>query len=62
MNKTEAPKVSYYCNDSIQMDHYSDIQIEELENFDHVEKDLAELFEELDDFNMNDYLNSNIDY
>jgi len=37
-------------------------QIEELINFDHVAEDLAEMFEDLNEFNMNEYLNSNIDY
>jgi hypothetical protein len=60
MKKTEASKVSYYCRDTKPMDHYSDI--EELENFDHVETDFTELFEESNNFNMNEYLNSNIDY
>jgi|TARA_B100000900_G_scaffold384042_1_gene372533 hypothetical protein len=37
-------------------------QIEELVNFDYVEKDLADLVEDEQKFNLNDYLNSNIDY
>ena len=37
-------------------------QIEELVNFDHVESDLSDLIEEQNDFNMNEYLNSNYDY
>lgn len=37
-------------------------QIEELITFDHVAEDLADMFEDLNDFNMNEYLNSNIDY
>ena len=37
-------------------------QIEELVNFDYVEKDLADLIEDEQKFNLNDYLNSNIDY
>ena len=44
------------------MDCFDDIQIEEIENFDFVERDLTELIEEENDFNMKDYLNSNIDY
>ncbi len=44
------------------MDCFDDIQVEELENFDFVERDLIEIIEEQDDFNMNDYLNSNYDY
>jgi len=37
-------------------------QIEELVEFDYVEKDLFELIEEQNDFNMNDYINGNYDY
>mgnify|MGYP001269157041 FL=1 len=37
-------------------------QIEELVNFDYVEKDLADLVEDEQKFNLNDYLNSKIDY
>ena len=44
------------------MDCFDDIQIEELQNFDFVERDLIELIEEENDFNMKEYLNSNIDY
>lgn len=45
------------------MDHFlSEQQIEELVNFDHVAEDLEDLIEEDQKFNMNDYLNSNIDY
>ncbi len=44
------------------MDCFDDIQVEELENFDFVERDLIEIIEEQDDFNMKDYLNSNYDY
>jgi hypothetical protein len=44
------------------MDHFDDIQIEELENFDFVEKDLVDLIEEETDFNIKDYLNGNYDY
>tara|TARA_Y100000996_G_scaffold407005_1_gene384081 strand:- start:1245 stop:1385 length:141 start_codon:yes stop_codon:yes gene_type:complete len=46
------------------MDCYlSENQIEELANFDYVEQDLADLIEEdQNKFNMNEYLNSNIDY
>ena len=43
------------------MDHYlNEQQIEELANFDYVSEDLSDLIEEK--FNVNDYLNSNIDY
>ena len=44
------------------MDCFDDLQIEELENFDFIEKDLIDLIEEDNDFNMNDYLNNNYDY
>ena len=45
------------------MNYYLDQQqIEELVNFDYIEEDLADLVEEDKDFNVNDYLNSNIDY
>jgi hypothetical protein len=44
------------------MDYYlSEQQIEELVNFDQHE-DLSDLIEEEQKFNMNEYLNSNIDY
>jgi len=44
------------------MDCYlSEQQIEELVNFDQYE-DLSDLIEEEQEFNMNEYLNSNIDY
>jgi hypothetical protein len=44
------------------MDHFDDVQIEELTNFDYVadEDFINNLTDE--DFNINDYLNSNIDY
>ena len=63
-NKTEASKVSDYCNHLPTMDCYlSENQIEALANFDYVEQDLADLIEEdQNKFNMNEYLNSNIDY
>jgi hypothetical protein len=44
------------------MDWSDDIQVEELENFDFIEEDISELIEEQTNFNMNEYLNSNIDY
>lgn len=44
------------------MDCFDDIQIEEIENFDFVGEDLSDLIEEQNDFNLNDYLKSNIDY
>ena len=45
------------------MDSYlTEQQVEELVNFDHTEKDLADLIENEKKFNINDYLNSNIDY
>ena len=37
-------------------------QVEELVNFDSVEQDLADLIESEENFNLNEYLNSNIDY
>jgi hypothetical protein len=37
-------------------------QIEELVNFDYVEQDLADLIDDEQKFDINDYLNSNIDY
>ena len=44
------------------MDCYlSEQQIEELVNFDQYE-DLSDLIEEEQEFNINEYLNSNIDY
>ena len=45
------------------MDYYlSEQQIEELVNFDYVEQDLADLIDDEQKFDINDYLNSNIDY
>jgi hypothetical protein len=44
------------------MDWFDDIQIEELENFDFTDEDLSDLVEDVKDFNMNEYLKSNIDY
>jgi hypothetical protein len=44
------------------MDWFDDIQVEELENFDFIEEDISELVEEKKNFNLNEYLNSNIDY
>ena len=45
------------------MDYYlTEQQIEELVNFDHVYQDLEDLIEDEQDFNMKEYLNSNIDY
>jgi len=44
------------------MDWFDDNQIEELQNFDFIEEDISELVEEKNDFNLNEYLNSNIDY
>ena len=37
-------------------------QIEELVNFDYLEQDLADLIDDEQKFDINDYLNSNIDY
>jgi hypothetical protein len=44
------------------MDCFDDIQIEEISSFDFAEKDLTDIVEEENDFNMKDYLNSNYDY
>ena len=45
------------------MDYYlTEQQVEELVNFDHVYQDLEDLIEDEQDFNMEEYLNSNIDY
>jgi len=37
-------------------------QVEELVNFDSVEQDLMDLIEDSQKFNMDEYLNSDIDY
>ena len=37
-------------------------QVDELVNFDYVEQDLADLIDDEQKFDINDYLNSNIDY
>ena len=45
------------------MDNYlTEQQVEELINFDSVEKDLMDLIEEEQKFSIEEYLNSNIDY
>ena len=44
------------------MDCYDDIQIEELQNFDFVAEDLADLIDEDNKFNINEYINGNYDY
>jgi len=44
------------------MDWFDDNQVEELQNFDFIEEDISDLIEENNNFNMNEYLNSNIDY
>jgi hypothetical protein len=45
------------------MDNYlTEQQVEELVNFDSVEQDLMDLIEDTQKFNMDEYLNSNIDY
>jgi len=51
---------SVSMNDS--MDCFDDIQIEETHGFDFIEQDLSDLIEEENNFNMNEYLNSNYDY
>lgn len=55
-------KCSSNVSNPLKMDWYDDIQIEELTNFEFIENDLIELIEEQNEFNMNEYLNSNIDY
>lgn len=44
------------------MDCFDDIQIEDFENFDFLEKDLTDIIEEDNDFNIKDYINGNYDY
>lgn len=45
------------------MDSYlTEQQVEELVNFDYIEQDLADLIEDEEKFDINNYLNSNIDY
>ena len=45
------------------MDSYlTEQQVEELVNFDYVAEELEDLIEDEEKFNMNDYLQSNIDY
>ena len=45
------------------MDSYlTEQQVEELVNFDYIEKDLADLIEDEEKFDISNYLNSNIDY
>ena len=44
------------------MDCFDAIQIEETPGFEFIEQDLIELIEEENDFNMKEYLNSNIDH
>jgi len=45
------------------MDNYlTEQQVEELVNFDHMEEDLEDLIQDPEKLNINDYLNSNIDY
>ena len=45
------------------MDNYlTEQQVEELVNFDSVEQDLMDLIEDTQKFNVEEYLNSNIDY
>ena len=45
------------------MDHYlNEQQVEELVNFDYVEQDPADLIDDEQKLDINDYLNSNIDY
>ena len=52
----------YECTDNDRMDHYDDIQIEELSMFDFVE-DCSETFDEhFEKFDFDSYVKSNIDY
>ena len=45
------------------MDNYlKEQQVEELVNFDHMEEDLEDLIQDPEKLDINDYLNSNIDY
>ncbi len=45
------------------MDNYlTEQQVEELVNFDYMEEDLEDLIQDPEKLNINDYLNSNIDY
>lgn len=45
------------------MDNYlTEQQVEELVNFDHMEEDLEDLIQDPEKLDINDYLNSNIDY
>lgn len=45
------------------MDNYlTEQQIEELVNFDYMEEDLEDLIQDPEKLDINDYLNSNIDY
>ena len=59
MDRPKCPS-NVSMNDS--MDCFDDIQIEETPGFDFIEKDLIELIEEDNEFNMNEYLNANYDY
>ena len=60
--ETVACKVSYQCKNEPMDPFLTEQQVEELVNFDSVEQDLADLIESEDKFNINEYLNSNIDY
>ena len=60
--KGGSPKMSEYCNHEPMNPFLTEQQVEELVNFDSVEQDLADLIESEDNFNINEYLNSNIDY
>ena len=44
------------------MNCFDTIQIEEMENFDAIGKELEDLIEEQKEFNIKEYLNGNIDY
>ena len=55
-------KVYHYCKHNTMDNYLTEQQVEELINFDSVEKDLMDLIEEEQKFSMDEYLNSNIDY
>ena len=54
-------KCPYSVSTENKMDDFDDISIEEFSSFDFVEK-MNESIEQDEKFNVNDYLNSNIDY
>ena len=54
-------KCPYSVSTENKMDDFDDISIEEFSSFDFVEE-MNESIEQDEKFNVNDYLNSNIDY